>query len=79
MVLRTFTPCRLLPGQLANPDFVLNPGELPELFAGWEILHHEEGLEPSKKGWSLAGIVARRPADAARRVTKRPGSQGTVL
>jgi len=61
MVLRTFSRAGSFPGGLANPDFVLNPGELPELFAGWEILLHEEGLEPSKKGGSLAGIVTRRP------------------
>jgi hypothetical protein len=35
------------------------------MFAGWEILVHEEGLEPSHKGGSLAGIVARRPQVAA--------------
>jgi len=64
MVLRTFSRAGPFPGGLANPAFVLNPGELPELFRGWDILIHEEGLEPSKKGGSLAGIVARRPANA---------------
>ena len=64
MVVRTFSRAGSFPGGLVNPDFVLNPGELPELFSGWEILLHEEGLEPSKKGGSLAGIVARRPVSA---------------
>jgi SAM-dependent methyltransferase len=62
MVLRTFSRAGPFPGGLANPDFVLNAGELLQLFSGWEVLVHEEGLEPSKKGGSLAGIVARRPA-----------------
>jgi SAM-dependent methyltransferase len=61
MVLRTFSRAGSFPGGPDNPDFVLNPGELLELFQNWDILCHEEGLEPSHKGGSLAGIVARRP------------------
>jgi len=61
VVLRTFSSAGPLPPPDVSPDFVLRPGELPEEFAGWEILLHEEGLEPSKKGGSLAGIVARKP------------------
>lgn len=61
-VLRTFSSAGPFPGGPGNPDFVLRPGELLDLFADWEILLHEEGLEPSRKGGSLAGVVARRPA-----------------
>ena len=61
-VLRTFSSAGPFPGGPENPDYVLRPGELLEIFAGWEILRHEEGLEPSSKGGSLAGIVARRPS-----------------
>ena len=61
-VLRTFSSAGPFPGGPENPDFVLRPGELLEIFADWEILRHEEGLEPSSKGGSLAGIVARRPS-----------------
>lgn len=61
-LLRTFSSAGPFPGGPANPDYVLRPGELLEIFAGWEILRHEEGLEPSSKGGSLAGIVARRPS-----------------
>lgn len=60
-VLRTFSRAGSFPGGPDNPDIVLRPGELLEIFAGWEILLHEEGIEPSRKGGSLAGIVARRP------------------
>jgi tellurite methyltransferase len=60
-VLRTFSSAGSFPGGTGNPAFVLRPGELLDIFAGWEILLHEEGLEPSRKGGSLAGIVARRP------------------
>lgn len=61
-VLRTFSSAGPFPGGPGNPEFVLRPGELLEIFAGWEILRHEEGVEPSRKGGSVAGIVARRPA-----------------
>jgi len=73
MVVRTFSRAGSFPGGLANSDFVLNPGELLELFSGWEILLHEEGLEPSKKGGSLAGIVARRPVSARINGLNHPG------
>lgn len=61
MVLRTFSSAGPFPGGPDNPAFVLKPGELPRVFHGWEILAYEEGVEPSRKGGSLAGIVARRP------------------
>jgi SAM-dependent methyltransferase len=60
-VLRTFSSAGSFPGGPENPDYVLRPGEPLEIFAGWEILRHEEGVEPSSKGGSLASIVARRP------------------
>lgn len=61
-VLRTFSKAGDFSGGPVNPDFVLNPGELLEIFSGWEILLHEEGLEQSQKtGGGLAGIVARKP------------------
>ncbi len=61
VVLRTFSSAgRFQPGEL-DSQFVLQPGELLTIFSGWEILRHEEGLEPSRKGGSLAGIVARKP------------------
>ncbi len=61
LVVRTFSRAGNFSGGLINPDFVLEPGELLRIFSGWDILTHEEGIEPSKKGGSLAGIVARRP------------------
>lgn len=61
-VVRTFSKAGDFPGGPANPDFVLDPGELLDIFSGWEILLHEEGLEQSQKtGGGLAGIVTRKP------------------
>lgn len=62
-VMRTFSSAGPFAGGPDNPDFVLEPGELLDTFAGWEILLHEGGLEPSRKGGALAGIVARRPTE----------------
>lgn len=61
LVVRTFSSAGDFPGRPRHPEFVLAPGELPKIFKGWDVLLHEEGLEPSSKGGSLAGIVARRP------------------
>jgi len=61
-LIRTFTtagngePCQL------GPEMVLDPGELRSYFTDWDILVYEEGVEPSKKGGTLAGIIARKPA-----------------
>ena len=60
-VLRTFSYAGSFPPGGLDPRFVLQPGELLTVFSGWEILRHEEGLEPSRKGGALAGIVARKP------------------
>ncbi|HEY5674162.1 MAG TPA: class I SAM-dependent methyltransferase [Malonomonas sp.] len=60
-VFRTFSSAGSEQFGPIRQDIALHPGELLEIFAGWEILFHEEGLEPSAKGGSLAGIVARKP------------------
>ena len=60
-VVRTFSQAGSEQFGEVRPEISLRPGELLEIFSGWTILQHEEGLEPSAKGGSLAGIVARRP------------------
>jgi SAM-dependent methyltransferase len=61
LIIRTFSevvidePCSL------KPHMHLHQGELLELFSDWQILVYEEGIETSKKGGSLVGIVARKP------------------
>ncbi len=61
IIIRTFShagdfePCRLAPAM------VMETGALRQLFNGWEILVYEEGVEASKKGGSLVGIIARKP------------------
>jgi len=61
IAIRTFSSAGPFSPPTVDPTFVFQPGELGGEFSGWEILIHEEGGEPSKKGGSLAGIVARKP------------------
>lgn len=61
VVMRTFSSAGGFPGGPRRKEFILQPGELLEQFSGWEILLHEEGLESSRKGGGLVGIVARKP------------------
>ncbi len=62
IAIRTFSQAGTDQFGTVRPEISLRPGELLELFSDWEVLLHEEGLEPSAKGGSLAGIVARRPS-----------------
>ncbi len=61
IIIRTFSsaghfePCRL------KPEMILEPEELRRLFRDWDIMVYEEGVEASKKGGSLVGIIARKP------------------
>jgi 2-polyprenyl-3-methyl-5-hydroxy-6-metoxy-1,4-benzoquinol methylase len=50
---------RDLPTGPSNPDYLLEPGELETLFAGFEILLCEETVSQTR---ALASLVARRPA-----------------
>lgn len=61
VLLRTFSSAGCFPPGELDERFVLKPGELFSIFAGWQVLRHEEGLEASRKGGSLAGILARKP------------------
>ncbi len=63
-VVRTFSRAGNFPDGPGNPDYVLRVGELLQVFAGWEILLHEEGLDKAARGGGLAGIVARKPRPA---------------
>lgn len=44
-----------------NPDFLLEPGELPTLFADLEPLAHWEGISEGPRPEALACLAARRP------------------
>jgi rhodanese-related sulfurtransferase len=51
-------------GRTSDGDALLEPGELREQFAGWEILRYRELTGASREGEmrAVAGIIARKPA-----------------
>lgn len=60
VVIRTFSQAGVERFGPVNEDISLLPGELLKFFSGWELLLYEEGLEPSRKGGSLVGLLARK-------------------
>ena len=59
-VIRTFSLAGGLPAGPSNLAFHLQPHELLEVFSGWDILLHEEGVEQARNGGGLAGIVVKK-------------------
>jgi tellurite methyltransferase len=44
-----------------NPDFLLRPGELPEMFAGLELMHYHEGVIQGDRGpKAVAQLIGRK-------------------
>jgi len=65
VVFQTFTSEQVKYGRPRNPDFLLEPGELKDVFHDYEILHYRELTGPSRdsdKLRAIAGIVAKKPA-----------------
>jgi len=50
-----------LAGGPSNPAFLLEPGELPGLFPGLEILEHWEGRTAGERPTAVARLAARKP------------------
>lgn len=61
-VVRTFSCAGDYPPGSVPAEMVLRPGELLDIFSDWDVVLHEEGLEPSRKGGSLASVVAQKPS-----------------
>lgn len=65
LVYETFTTGQRALGYGPTRDaFLLEPGELPRLFPGLEILEYDEGLTAEMRPAHTARLVARRPATA---------------
>ncbi len=56
----TFTVNQRRFGRPTNPDFLLQPAELPSAFEGWEIIHAYEGELPNPQR-AVANLIARKP------------------
>lgn len=61
LIYETFTVEQRRFGKPHNPDFLLNPGELLQMFQDWEVIHSFEGVEESPRR-AVAQIVCRKPA-----------------
>ena len=61
LVYETFTVEQAAFGRPRNPDHLLHPGELRQVFADWEILHSFEGLKENPLR-AVAQLVCRKPA-----------------
>ena len=60
MIYETFSIGNRRFGRPHNPDFLLQPGELKDLFRDWQILFHSEAIRHNPDR-AVAGIVARKP------------------
>lgn len=60
VIYETFTIDNRQFGRPNNPDFLLNPGELRELFQCWQTLHYYEGIQHDPDR-AIAQIVAKKP------------------
>jgi len=62
LLYETFTTRQLAyPNGPRNPDYLLQPGELPQLFPGLEVLSYAEGLSDGPKPYAWARLAAIRP------------------
>jgi SAM-dependent methyltransferase len=63
IIYETFTTEQPQFGRPTNPNFLLNSGELLDIFSDWTILHSFEGISESENGskQAVAQIVARKP------------------
>ncbi|WP_029898808.1 methyltransferase domain-containing protein [Desulfohalovibrio reitneri] len=61
LLYETFTIQQRELGKPSNPDFLLRPGELRELFEDFDILHYEEGRF-SNPDRHAARLAARKPS-----------------
>lgn len=66
IIYETFTEQQAQFGRPTNPNFLLKPGELIELFSDWKILYSFEGLvnelDDTKVTQAIAQIVAIKPS-----------------
>ena len=60
VIYETFTTNNRQFGRPNNPDFLLKPGELENLFQNWKTLHYYEGIQHAPDR-AIAQIVTKKP------------------
>lgn len=64
LLYETFTrDQQALPYGPSNPEYLLGPGELPELFSALEIVEHAELREGRPRPDAIARLIARKPVE----------------
>ncbi len=65
LLYETYTVQQRRFGKPGNPDFLLNSGELLQMFEDWEVVHSFDGIEenPSR---AVAQLVCRKPASGGK-------------
>lgn len=63
VIYETFTTENRRYGRPNNPDFLLKPGELAEIFNDWQQIHYYEGLQQDPDR-AIAQVIARKPIKA---------------
>jgi rhodanese-related sulfurtransferase len=64
VIYQTYTVDQVRFGRPTNPDHLLKPSELKEVFSDWEVLRYREIIGPSRKNGetrAVASIIARKP------------------
>ncbi len=61
----TFTVEQPRFGKPRNPDFLLNPGELLQLFKDWELIHSFEGIKENPRR-AVAQLLCRKPGTGSK-------------
>ncbi len=67
VIYQTFTVDQVRFGRPSNPDHLLRPNELREVFSDWEILRYRELIGPARRSGeqrAIAGIIARKPVSS---------------
>jgi hypothetical protein len=71
LIYETFTMEQRKFGKPRNPDFLLKQGEMSGWFAGWDILHHFEGIISAPER-AVTQIVCRKPSSLMHDDTPTP-------
>ena len=65
LMYETFTVEQPRFGKPRNPDFLLNPGELLQLFEDWQVIHFFEGIKENPRR-AVAQLLCRKPGTGSK-------------
>ncbi|MEN9893412.1 MAG: hypothetical protein RLY78_3707 [Pseudomonadota bacterium] len=77
LIYETFGQGQAAIGRPSRPEFLLQPGELLQRCAGWQIIAYEDGLETAPER-CVQRIIARRPPSATGNAATAPQGATTA-